>query len=304
MSSLSHSRAYVFTKCRKQYDYKYRKNIKTLPKNLYLDSWERMNRGILIHAGMESGFLGEPVYQGINEHIEELQKQVLSDEQKAMLPGMAQDSIAVACAALEWLPVTDWEPVIHNGKPMVEAELRMPIAGWEDYVGYADLVARHKPTGRVLVLDYKSRERFEAAESDRFNKQFALYQYVLGFLGVHCDGSLLVELKPTPPRRAVRGGNVDIGGIDSERISACGRFRSIPTYRSQTFLENTWRNFEREAKVMAYVGDEEIFTNMNAFVCKDCPYQRLCQAELNGEDADYILRTQYQRPGSIKVVCE
>lgn len=304
MSSLSHSRAYTFNKCRKQYDYKYLKHIKPLAKNLYLDSWERMQRGILIHAGMESGFLGKAVYEGIKDHIESLQKEVLSDEQKEMLPGMAQDSIAVASAALEWLPVTDWEPMVHNGKPMVEAELRFPIPGWEDYVGYADLVARHRPTGRVMVIDYKSRERFEAAESDRYNKQFGLYQYVLDRIGVPCDGSLLVELKPTPPRRASRANGTDIGGIDSDRVSVDGRFRTIPTFRSREYLDNIWQDFVREAQVMAFVKEEDIYRNLNAYTCRDCPYLRLCQAELNGEDSEYLLKTQFTHPGSIRIVFE
>ncbi len=273
----------------------------TVARNLWLDSWERMNRGIFIHAGMEAGFLGED----IDAHIIAALRTdggPLSPEQDALLPGMRSDSAAVARAALAWLPVTDWEPLIHENAPMVEAAIKLPLAGWDNFVGYADLVARHRPTGRVLVLDYKSRERFEDADADRFNKQFSLYLHGLRNMGIHCHGSLIFELKPTPPRRAPSVNHIDVGGIDSERLSSDGRFRTIPTYRSETFVNGVWADFEREAQVMATVRDEDIYRNMNAFVCKDCPYQKLCMAELNGEDTDYIMKTNYQ--SALRIVME
>lgn len=304
MASISNSRSYTFDKCPQQYDYKYRKNIKPLARNLHFDSWERLQRGILGHKGLEYGFLAQAVYDGVQSHVDMLQKEDISEEQKEALPVMAQDATAAASAALAWLPVADWEPVIHKGKPMVEAELRIPIAGWEGFLGYADLVARHKPTGRVLVIDYKFRERFGAAGEDIYNTQFALYQYALAQIGVPVDGSLIFEIKPRPAVRASKIVREDIGGIDSERVSADGRFRTTPTYRSNEYLENIWRDFERKALVIANVTDSGIYRNLNAFNCGFCPYQKLCQAELRGEDAAYVLKTQYTGPGSLRIVDE
>ena len=179
--ALSHSQLGTFDKCRQQYGYKYLKKLKPMAKDMYIESWERMNRGVLIHAGMESGFLGEPVEAGVKETAGGIrEKNTLSDAQNTLLELMVSDSIAVATEALEWLPASDWEPVMHEGKPMVEAKLEMPLAPFKyGWVGYADLVAKHKPTGRILVIDYKTRERFESDGADQFNGQFATYSHAL-----------------------------------------------------------------------------------------------------------------------------
>jgi hypothetical protein len=34
-----------------------------------------------------------------------------------------------------------------GASPMVEAELKLALPGWKGFIGYADLVARHRPTG-------------------------------------------------------------------------------------------------------------------------------------------------------------
>jgi hypothetical protein len=301
--SLSHSQMGTFARCRQQYAYKYLKGLKPLARDMHLDSWERMNRGILIHAGMEYGFLGQPAQQGVEETAAGIKaNNVLSDEQKFLLFGegaspnvgsMVADSIAVANEALAWLPASDWEPVIYNGQPMVEARLELPLAPWKGWVGYADLVARHKPTGRVLVIDYKTRERFEADGADTYNAQFAAYAYALQRMGVRCDGSLLFEIKPVPPKRSPRVVRDDVGGVDGVRISTDGRFRTTPTFRSPKFLEEVWRDIERTAQAIATLKPADIFRNMSSFNCATCSFVHLCMAEANGEDAQDVLEQHF-----------
>lgn len=294
---LSHSRSYVHAKCKKAYSYKYLEKVKPLPGTMHLDSWERMQRGILIHAGMEGGLLGQDVARYISECVDDQRRRGTSNEQEAMLPGMIADSTAVALAALAWMPVSDWEPFIGpDGKPMVEYELKLDLPGWKGFIGYADLVARYKPTGAVYVLDYKARASFEREDMDRYNSQFALYQKALGEIGVPVVGSVLFEIKPTPPARAPRLVRVDEGGLSGVRLSVDGRFRLTPTLRSREFIDNYWDDFKIQANGIAMTTTENAYRSMSGFGCSTCEYEKLCMGELRNDDIASILGRHYSVP--------
>ena len=295
---LSNSRTYNWDKCRKAYAFKYADKIRPAAKGMFLDSWKRMLRGVMIHAGIEAGFLGGDIRAAIRTCAAQERAKGLTQEQKNELLVMENESPTVCKSLLDWLPASDWEPITYRGKPMVEARLEWSLPGWKGFLGYADLVAKHKPTGRIMVLDWKTRETFEADDVDRFNMQFLLYSYVLMQLGVQVDGSLLVEAKPTPPKRAPKLIREDIGGVDGVRLSPDGRFRSIPTFRSRSYLEAGWADFCVKANVIATVRDEDIYRNISAFNCKSCEFQKLCQAELNGHDVEHIANTSFQVPKS------
>jgi hypothetical protein len=255
-----------------------------------------MTRGVILHSGIEAGFLGKDVDAAIRTACSKEKAKGLRQEQLDELIVLYNECPLVVKNLLEWLPASDWEPVILNGRPMVEARLEWSLPGWKGFLGFADLVAKHKPTGRVLVLDWKTRETFSGDDSEIFNMQFLLYSYVLSKMGVHVDGSLLVEAKPTPPKRAPRVIREDVGGIDGVRISIDGRFRSTPTFRSRTFLEAGWKDFCTQAKVIASIKGTEVYRSMSEFNCKSCEFKQLCMGELNGYDTEHILTSGFASP--------
>lgn len=291
---LSVSRAYTFNKCRKQYDYKYVQKLKRAPRDMYFDSWFRMFRGNLIHSGMEAGLLQSSIEDMVRKRVVEERDRGMSKKQEDVIQALAKESIKVAEDALRWLPVDEWEPVLFNGAPMVEAELTAPLPGWKCFLGKADLVARHKPTGSQMLLDYKTRERFEGDGDDQFNTQFACYLHCLHEMGVQVDGTVIFEIKPTLPKRGPRTAVSPNTGISGPRISPDGRFRLGPTIRSREFIANFWEDFCRQAKVIAEMQDEQVYRSMSAFVCKECPYQDVCTAELGGFDVDFIKSSRYR----------
>jgi hypothetical protein len=295
---LSNSRSYVFNNCKKMFDYKYVQRIRPAAKGMHFDSWERMLRGVVIHAGIEAGFLGEDVAAAVRTACAKERAKGLSQEQQNALLVLQNESPIVCQNLLDWLPASDWEPVTYRGRPMVEARLEWPLAGWKGFLGFADLVAKHKPTGRVMVLDWKTRESFEEQDLDIFNTQFLLYSYVLDKMGVEIHGSLLVEAKPTPPKRAPRTVRDDIGGIDGVRISTDGRFRSTPTFRSRTYLENGWKDFEVQARQIADFRPEQAYRSMSGFKCKTCEFKQLCQGQLNNYDVAHIAGKSYEVPNT------
>lgn len=285
---LSISRAYTFGKCRKQYDYKYVQGLKRAPRDMHFDSWLRMFRGNLIHSGMEAGFLQSSIEEQVRARIKEERERGLSKEQEDAIQQLALDCISIAGDALAWLPVTEWEPVMYNGAPMVEAELTAELPGWKSYLGYADLVAKHLPTGSTMLIDYKTRMRFEGEGSDLYNMQFATYMHCLAEMGVHVDGTYLFEIKSVPAKRASRTTYTDPNSVNCVRTSADGRFRGTPTFRSKSFVANFWEDFARQAKVIADLRDEQVYRAMGSFTCGDCPYTNLCMGELAGDDVDFI----------------
>lgn len=284
----------TFNKCRKQYEYKYVQKLKPQARDQRFESWIRMSIGICGHAGLEALMLGQDLQQGVLNKIEEMCFGDVPSDFKAALNEKAGMISQIAQDAADWLPLSDWEPLSHKGESMVEAELRLPLeAPFTHWVGYADLVARHKPTGRVMVLDYKFRERFESEDSDRFNRQFAMYQHALNEMGITCHGSMLFEIKSSLPKRAPKVSHDDHGDISSVRTSVDGRFRTTPTYRSAQYVAALWEDTVKEVSVIGALSPTTVYRNMSAFGCKDCVYQRICQAELSGEDINDVTQSDY-----------
>ncbi len=299
---LSNSRSWAFNKCRQFYSLKYVDKVRPHVREQHIDSWTRLFRGVAIHAGIESGLLGEAPDKGVAEVVAEQRSKGLNVDQEAALVIIADESPQIATALLEWLPASDWEPMLHQGKPMVEQRLECALPGWKGFLGYADLVALHKPSGLKFVLDWKSKDRFGDDNSDQYNMQFLLYQYALMQLGRPVDGSLLVELKPTVPKGKPRKIRIDDGGVFSVRVSIDGRFRSTPTLRSQQFIEAGWRDFVKQAQVIANLQQRDVYRSMSPFNCVGCEMQRICMGELAGSDVASIVKHGYTVPDDATII--
>ncbi len=305
--SLSYSRAYTFSKCTALYNFKYIEKIRILPRDMHVDSWQRMFRGTCIHKACEAAFLGQDSAAFVAKAVADERAKGLSADQLALLNEIESDSLSVAADFLEWLPLSEWEPVYVQGKPLVEVELRMPIAGWPGgFVGYADLIGRHIPTGRIYAIDWKSKARFTSEGDWEFSIQDSLYRKVLKEqLGIDCVGSVYCEIKPVPPKRAPRNLRVDAGGVSGVRDSSDGRFKFTPIARAAGYLDNVWKDFERQAVVMSRFSSEDAYTNQSAFSCRGCEYLTLCQGRLGNHDVQGILDTGYSySKSSLKIVME
>jgi hypothetical protein len=295
---LSYSRYYLYTKCRKAYEYQYIQKLTPAAGTVPPEAWIKRGRGILIHGACEAGLAGRPLADGINEQIVELEFPPRGGPGRPDLAATAR-TIAAECEQvaqdlLDWLPANDFEPLVVNGKLGLELELSCPVTGWKDFMGYADLVVRHKPTGRVFVGDYKSTERFKSPESEVFRVQMILYAYALRQMGVKVDGALIVQLKPELPKGKPRKVRIDEGGIDAPRESADGRFQLTPTRYSDTYVDNVWSNFDRVAAEMAqFEASRSSYIQMSDFSCGFCDYSALCSAELNDMDADWVRKNKF-----------
>jgi hypothetical protein len=289
--SLSYSKRYAWNSCRQKFQYQYVRKLRSLPGDMPLEVWQNFSRGNLIHGILESFLRGQSAEVGIAKTIERFEKDGMSPAARLCLPDMKTSAKLVAQAVADWLPLSDWEPLEHEGKPTIETKLQAPLPGWPGgFVGYADLIARHKPTGRCFIIDWKSRNRFDAEDVGQYDLQLATYQHCAQHMGIQVHGTALIEIKPEPPKRGPRYQRNDTGSIDSVRESSDGRMRWTPTFRSQALVDTLWADFSREAKAIArdQRNPDEIWRNTSAFGCGGCKYRRVCLAEANQEDHEWL----------------
>lgn len=295
---LSNSRAYTFFKCPQLYTYQYIEKLYPKAGTVSVDNWLPRQRGTVLHGALEYAILGKSIddgaWQAFKEICEpEFPRQPAGPEQRAALNEIVPELIQVAKNAAEFLRIEEWEPVLYNGKPMVEVEVSHPIAGFKDFMGYVDIVMRHKPTGRVFLSDWKSVTRFANPEDEVYRGQMLLYAKCLKRMGVHIDGAAIIQLKPELAKRATRKLRIDSGSIDGPRESEDGKFMFTPTLYSDTYIDNYFASFERTAQAMARFKPEEAYVNMSGFNCQHCDYRALCAAQLRGDDVEYIRSTKF-----------
>lgn len=263
-----------------------------------MENWLPRQRGTILHGALEFALLGKDIEAGARQAFQEVcspefPRQPASAEQRAALEALMDELIQVAKNAAEFLNIQDWEPVLYNGQPMVEVEVSHPIAGFKDFMGYVDVVMRHKPTGRVFVADWKSVTSFASPEDEIYRGQMLLYAKCLKRMGVHVDGAAIIQLKPELAKRATRKLRIDPGGIDGPRESEDGKFMFTPTLYSDEYINSYFASFERTAQAMARFKPEEAYVNMSGFNCQSCDYKALCGAQLRGEDVAYVRSTKY-----------
>ncbi len=297
VESFSFSKAWCYNTCRRRFAYKYRLWLKPLAKDAPFDSWRRLFMGQLIHAGLEAAMLGRPASIEIGLQIDEERAKGLRDEQETELPVMQEEAALIVENFCEWLPVTDWEVVKnpHTGAPLIECELRVPLATGGDFLGYVDAVLKHKATGRVIVCDYKSKKALGAEGDEEYVTQLPMYIEALRRLDiVHTNTFALLEIKSSTPKRAPRKIRYDSESIDGIRESMDGCFRYVPKFCSDHYLTQTWKNFEKLAGNMGRFQFEHEYPNRSSFNCKSCEYRNLCNAVEYGADTKSVLTAGYE----------
>lgn len=117
--------------------------------------------------------------------------------------------------AAQWqirnLGLEAFEVVELHGEPLVERDLTAVVDGLP-MQAIVDAVLRHKRTGQVWVVDWKtSTDEIDTKKTLNFtiaDKQLELQRLVLEAHGVHVDRAALVQvrsLKPQPPPKTSRG---------------------------------------------------------------------------------------------------
>lgn len=295
VNTLSYSKLYTYRSCRQKFYFQYIEKLATKPSDLNFNTWRNFARGSAIHKHLECSLRGEPWSKGISELWEREERSGMTEEARKEMSVIQASAKEVGDAASAWFNLGDWEPLEIDGVKTIEYKITAPLGSDAEFLGYIDLVAKHRPTGLVFIIDFKSRNTFASDNSGIWDLQLAAYQHALLQKGIKVHGTALLEIKPEPPKRA-RYKREDSGSFLTVRLSECGSFRWTPTFRSEELLSTLWANLEREAASIwkAQRDPVEIFVNTSAFNCGSCKYSRLCMAKLNGEDAEHVQNASFE----------
>lgn len=305
-NSVSSSKAFCYQKCRQLYSLKYCLKVKPLPKTMYFDGWQRMFRGNVLHSAFEAALLGKDPALLVQETIDKEAARPLTQEMRDALPEIKESSLIIVDNLIDWLPICDFEPVLHNGVPLVEYTVTVPLPGWSaGFNGKIDAVVRHKPSGRVCLIDWKSKASFDKEGAEYYQVQLPMYLYALREAGVlHLNQFALIEVKSTPPKRKPKY-REDSGTFDGVRLSSDGQFRWSPRAISDAEVDNTYAEFAKMALSMSRFTPEYAYMSRSAFGCISCEYNTLCTSALQNQDLKFIVQNNYTLPpASLKLLTE
>lgn len=315
---VSYSRIKTFLGCSYKYDLSYNKKI--APR---VDD-RAPTLGGAGHVGMAAGILGQNVDEALDgwakDYIKNHSLTGVDEDIDTMITGMVDEVLQTASVivprALENLNLDEWETVVYNGSPLVEAKFEIPLDGWRGYVAIVDWVAKNKSTGMTWLVDHKFRKTLQADELEEYNLQMSSYQFVLKSMGIDSVGSMsnqILAKLPSYPKRNKDGtmsraqitstwqvyqGALLEAGLDpkdymemKDKLTA-EFFRQSYSFRSDTEVLNTWNDVMlRSANTMA--NNPLGIRNLGSLSCRSCWARDYCMEELRGGDIDYLMKTEY-----------
>lgn len=192
-----------------------------------------------------------------------------------------------------------------GGKPLVEVEFNGVDYKGVKFKGFIDAIVEHAD-GRIILLDWKTRQRHYPTESIKLDTQLYLYHYAAEQLfGIKIDEVMQVQLVVPPP-----------GKLSLNKDGSISKSNK-PTTR-ELFMETVegWTEEDKDAALFAFSGkivepveflrftridlskapqmmeiiyaqakqieqDAAYLPVLNAYVCKGCSYLSVCAAALN-----------------------
>lgn len=314
--NIRYSQIAQFLKCQKSYEYGYVQELE--PVRLQ----DKLFLGTAIHAGLEAYFKGEMILEAVNNVCDNaLLKENLNEEDLANISYIRDTAKSIVPRAIDFLPGHEWEPIEVNGKKAVEMKFQYNLPN-VNIVGTVDLVARHKPTNQVFIIDHKTRGSLKDEDAEQYNLQLAFYQYVLQKLGINVVGTAIFQIKSDPlatPRLNKDGSmsrakiattwefyksSLVANGLDPDDYEMEMRpklefnefFRLNKVFRSEKTVNNIWDKVIMPT-IDNILNSKKFIPNMTPMTCNFCSYSPLCNAEIDDSDVDYVKLVNFKRKG-------
>lgn len=92
-------------------------------------------------------------------------------------------------------------PAGSSGAPLVEIRLTVPVCGGWVFSFKPDAVMRHRASGRIWLIDHKTKGQFSRVETwTELHLQSLLYVRALREYGVDCHGAMLYQILADEPK--------------------------------------------------------------------------------------------------------
>lgn len=314
--NIRYSQIAQFLKCQKSYEYGYVQQLE--PVRLQ----DKLFLGTAIHAGIEAYFKNENIIDSIDRVCNEaLLKDNINEEDVEGVSYIRQTARDIVPRALDFLPGNMWEPIEINGKKAIEYKFRYDLNG-NMIVGTVDLVARHKPTNQVFIIDHKTRGTLKDEDAEQYNLQLAFYQYILKKLGVDVVGSAIFQIKSEPlatpklnKNRTMSRSKISTtwnhykkclieNGLDPDeyeyemqpKLESNEFFKLNKVFRSEKTINNMWDNIILPT-IENIKSVKKFIPNMTPMTCNFCSFSSLCNSEIDGSDTDYIKLINFKQRG-------
>lgn len=192
-----------------------------------------------------------------------------------------------------------------NGKPLIELEFSGVEYKGVKFKGFIDAIVQHTD-GRIILIDWKTRQRHYAAEAVKLDTQLYLYHYAAETLfGIKIDDVMQVQLTMPPPGKLSlnKDGSISkqnkpttrelfletVEGWTPEDVDAALFAFSGKIIEPVEFLRFTRIDPGKTAHMMKLIyaqakrieQDDAYLPVLNAYVCKGCSYLSVCAAALN-----------------------
>lgn len=297
-----------FLRCPKRYDYRWNQQLE--PKEVN----EKLAIGTTVHKFLEQYYKTkslEDANKAVESHIEELQIDFEETESADLIRSMCANYHNTFDMDKQWEILE------------VEKEFCIPLDDGTNYIGTIDLVVRDED-GFIWFLDHKTTNSIDLFDKNsNMDRQISRYWWALEQLGYGVHGfiyNILLKDYPQPPKQLKSGA---LSKDKSQRTTAemyrqaiSDNNLKIEDYQDfLDYLEQFPREYFRRVKVergalecLAAIDEMEDvildirdkqangrwYRNITKDCSWDCPFKSLCQAEMDGSNADHIRAELFQ----------
>jgi hypothetical protein len=234
----------------------------------------------------------------------------------------------ITMRAVEWLGLhlatCEWETVrLPDGTPCIELEMLADYVT-HDIGGKLDWLVRHRGTGDVWLVDFKTRDNIQPPEFDARQVQGPLYLWLLKSVhGLDVRGTATIQVRRRVPERP-RLNKTKRKGEARPGMSRSSITTDWDTYCAALVEEGLDPNdyldmkekmrpffaisYEPRSAREVYITAKEammlatdilttpatlIYRARSPMNCIGCDMEPLCTADLHGHDVEFLKRTEY-----------
>lgn len=287
MSSVSHSETDSYLLCRRKHYYGYTKELKRIGES------DSLTRGTAGHAVLET-FYKTILELGGNDKQKQLQafdKALEAAEAKLNeleAEGVGDSDRSVPLRTMLFGYYFPEEPYVKNGWTILAVEKEFALEYEDDgstYPFVVDVIAID-PQGRTAVIDHKFVYDFYTADASDLQPQIPKYIGALRALGFTIDYgqyNMLRYRKIKDPKQGQMTSQLDVtpNGV-----------RVQTTFIEQIGIAKEIRD---RKKLPIEVQEITAYRTANKMVCQSCSFADLCKSELQGQNAELVERSYYQK---------
>lgn len=294
-----------FQRCPKRYDYAWVQNLEPKQRN------EKLTIGSAIHKFLELLYSGKDVREAVRQSGDYIVEHALHMEHHEYVEMIDLHS-AICFHYAQHYANCDWEVVA------VEMPFRVHLEGHLHYTGTIDLLVKDKD-GKYWLVDHKTTASLDIYDKNSdMDRQISRYWYAIErYMDIKIEGfiyNIILKDYPVPPKVLKNG---SLSKDKAQRTNLFLYLQAIKDHKLNEsdyedfldYLDQNPREFFRRLKVERNISElrasiyelqdvihdikdkhrnKRWYRNITKDCHWDCPFKTLCQAEMDGSNADHI----------------